>query len=83
MNFWNKSNMSHLELKKCSTSNYFILFLYMGYGKVHATFTKLVYDKYSRWTIYVHHLKKLFLLRENEYAHDASNKCHRLLVNMF
>jgi hypothetical protein len=22
----------------------------MGYGKVQATFTKLVYDKYSRWT---------------------------------
>jgi hypothetical protein len=55
----------------------------MGCGKVQATFTKLVYDKYSRWTIYVHHLKKLFILRENEYAHDAFNKCHRLLVNMF
>ncbi len=75
--------MSHLELKKCSTSNHFNFFWCMGYGKVQATFTKLVYDKYSRWTIYVHHLKKLFILRKNEYAHDTFNKCHRLLVNMF
>jgi hypothetical protein len=33
---------------------------------------------------YVHHSKKLFILRKNEYAHDVFNKCHKLLlVNMF
>lgn len=83
MNFFHKSNVSHLELKKCSTSHNFICFWCVGYGKVQATFTKLVYDKYSRWTFLFHHLKKLFILRKNEYYHDAFSKYHKLLVNMF
>ncbi len=75
--------MLHLELKKCSTSNNFFFFWCVGYGKVQATFTKLVYDKYSRWTFLCSPFEEIIYIKKNEYYHDAFNKYHKLLVNMF
>ncbi len=75
--------MSHLELKKCSTSNNFMFFGAWDMVKYKLHLPSWYMTNIQDGLFYIHHLKKLFMLRENEYAHNAFNNCHRLLINMF